>query len=348
MIVYVITSFALTLVVSVISSSFSSPAYLTEVVCFSTTICGLASSGTTVAGSSSSGIVLSVNVIMFIISFWLSISDCVITYVAVNVFSSPDANIIVFSTVSSPSNISNNASLLISSFTVNLSSSLPVFLSSILKYAVSPTFNVTLSVYSPSKDVLTVLLTSKLDVFTSSVGFVLPTIAVFFMVPSTFSTFTVNINFETELAFTVKSVPSDIACSVISLSSSIIFETNSVFSGTISFTNVVPFTLPVFFIDIVYLISSPILTGPSTFFPALYISEVFSDFIIGFSVSFVFFPSTVATFNISPSTLSLTRTRNLNATSDCFGILTVQVIIPFSSFPSGPTSTNVVFSGTAS
>ena len=348
LIVYIITSLALTLVVSVISSSFSSPEYIKDAVSFITVIWGSASSGTIVAGSSGSGIVSSDALAVLIISFWLSTSSCVITYVPVKVFSSPAAKATVSPIFSSPSYKSIPLLLLIASFTATFNSSLPVFFNMILKYAVWPTFNVTLSPYSPSNASLTVLLNSKFEVFTVSVGFLLPTVAVFSIAPSTFSTSTVNVSFATALAFTVTSMPFVIASSVISFPSSIIFETNLVFSGTVSFTNVVVSMFPVFSTVIVYLISSPILAGPLTFFPALYISDVFSDFITAFPVSFVFLPSTVATFVIEPSTLSLTLTKNLKATSVCFGILTFHTILPFSSFPSGPTSIRVVFSGTTS
>ena len=175
-------------------------------------------------------------------------------YVAANVFVSPAGNIIVSVTFSSPSYKSNAVSPIISE-RVTSKSSLPVFLSSILKYAVWSTFNVAFSTYVPSSPVeLTVLAISKFAVFVSSDGVVPPTVAVFSIAPSIFSISTVNVKVTVSPAGTNTSLPFTIVCSSIVSPAKTMSDTSLVFAGIVSCTNAVASASPVFDTVIVYLI----------------------------------------------------------------------------------------------
>ena len=181
-------------------------------------------------------------------------SDCNIVYVAVNTFVSPAASVSVSATISSPSYKSNAVSP-IRSETFIFNSSLPVFFSSILKYAVSPTFSVTFSAYVPSSPVaLTVLAISKFAVFVSSDGVVPPTVAVFSIAPSIFSISTVNVKVTVSPAGTNTSLPFTIVCSSIVSPAKTMSDTSLVFAGIVSCTNAVASASPVFNTVIVYLI----------------------------------------------------------------------------------------------
>ena len=234
----------------------------TDVAVFSTSIPGSAFSGVTSAVSSFPGVTGVVAVAVFFSRCWLSMSSCCILYVAVSVFVVPAGTVTVCAIALSPS---YNVIFLsfIMSFIVTSKSSLPVFFSSILKYAVSPTFSVTFLLYSPFILSLTVFVISKFAVFVSVSGIVVPTVAMFLMLPSTAFISTVNVSSTVSPAGTVTFFPTFIVASSISSPATSTGDTNFVFAGIVSFITTVASTSPVFLATIVYFIWSPIFAGPS-------------------------------------------------------------------------------------
>ena len=189
-------------------------------------------------------------------------SSCCIVYVAVSVLVVPAGTVTVCAIALSPSYSWMSVSFIMSVILTSRSS-LPVLFSSILKYAVSPTFSVTFLLYSPFILSLTFFVISKFAVFVSVSGIVVPTVAMFLMLPSTAFISTVNVSSTVSPAGTVTFFPTFIVASSISSPATSIGDTNSVFAGIVSFITTVASTSPVFLATIVYFIWSPIFAGPS-------------------------------------------------------------------------------------
>ena len=139
-----------------------------------------------------------------------------------------------------------------------------------------------------------------------------PNITTFSIAPFTFRTLVVKVNSIVSPASNVTSFPA--IKSFANTSSSLL--TSKIPSlincaNLISFTTVVPFILPVFVTDIVYVIVSPTL-ATSTVFPSLVMTLVLSVFMIDVSVLLLSSPLAKATFSIVSVAPSSTVTWNCN------------------------------------
>ena len=159
---------------------------------------------------------------------------------------------------------------------------------------------------------------------------VFPTVALFKISPTILLILTVATTFAVVIAGISNSYPSaNLSTSILSVSFSstktFISPTTSAFSSTKtlffkseSVIFVLPAISPLFFTEIVYVISSPFFAGASTSSPSLIITLDFvgssnTGFFVGSSSPFssvVFFPSAIATFFIVPLASSFTLTLN--------------------------------------
>ena len=138
-----------------------------------------------------------------------------------------------------------------------------------------------------------------------------PTNATFAISPSILVTSTENTTFAVEFSATSTKIPEINSSAVYVLSPTVtfpfIFAFCNMFAKSLSFTIILPGTLPVFSTDIVYVMISPTF-ATSTGVSFLVITLVLSVLIIDVSVLLLSSPLAIATFSIVPVAPSLTIT----------------------------------------